>query len=467
MNLKYVLLYCVVLLVFSCKQKDARQPIALDSDVKTTPPILSTSTFLSLSDVHLDSTIDDTEFGYNNDTGKSLWKRAKTKIESVVKAEQPKFMVYLGDLPHHEDSMRRTNVQLMLENLRNLNIDIPILYLPGNNDSLGGDYHSFTDSVDETPFTTDSSAKNPWPVLNRSTTSTTVNMIDFKQEFGYYAADVITGKDTLKVVALNTVIFTAKDYDYNSHHVKGHHHKVGDDGISQQAAAQDQMQWFEGILDSFKATDRILIMMHIPPGIDGHGGGYMWNYDLKYLKVKATDSTKLQNGFLEEIEAHQPQIVGVLHSHTHLDGLRRLYNSHHSDDKNRMIGLAIATPGITIGHGNNPAFKLFRYQEKTFNLLDFETHFAVPTVITKSEKEKAKDEGRKPKPNSTFVFQGDSLYTFKEAYHSTNSSETIYDVIHQMDSTNIINNMNSILGTKSNQDVSLIYHNAINVHKKY
>jgi len=151
-------------------------------------------------------------------------------------------MVYLGDLPHHEDSMRRTNVQVMLENLGVLNINIPILYLPGNNDSLDGDYHSFTDTSRATPFSTDN--KEPWPILHKSSSSTTVTNIDYNKEFGFYSADVNINGNTLKIIALNTVIFTTKSYDYNSHQVivKGKSKMVGDDGNSQQEATQIQMR---------------------------------------------------------------------------------------------------------------------------------------------------------------------------------------------------------------------------------
>ena len=129
-------------------------------------PAFSTSTFLALSDVHLHSGKGDVTFGRHNDTGDSLWARTKIKLEAVIKDEQPKFMVYLGDLPHHSDASRVKNVTLMLEHLRSLNMTIPLLYLPGNNDSLGGDYDSFQDSSGDNPFSVDKSTIDPWPILH-------------------------------------------------------------------------------------------------------------------------------------------------------------------------------------------------------------------------------------------------------------------------------------------------------------
>ncbi len=461
-NYLFILLFIVSLL--GCKHET--EP---ETEIETE---IETSTFLSLSDVHIDSTIENTEFGYNNDTGKALWARTKTKLETIVGKEKPKFMVYLGDLPHHEDSMRKTNVKLMLENLADLDIDIPILYLPGNNDALGGDYHSFTDTIGKTPFSTD--VKASWPVLNRTLSSTTVTHVDLKHKaFGFYSARVNTSSNKyLKVIALNTVIFTNNESSYNSH-TNEMHEMVGDDGKSQQQATQIQMRWLEQTLDSLKPTERVMLMMHIPPGRDGYGGGHMWNPSLNYTTING-DSLKLQNAFLDLVEAKQPNIIGILTGHTHLDGLRRLYKSHHNPKSEDMIGVSVSTPGITIGHGNNPAFKSFTYNAANYDLLDFKTYFAVPTEISKNAiaiaKEASKKEGKKvlPKRDSLFVFRGDSSYTFKESYKAINFKDsTIYSTLHNMDKSTIINHMNSIYGAKSNQNVYIKHESALDVHKEY
>jgi len=211
-----------------------------------------------------------------------------------------------------------------------------------------------------------------------------------------------------------------------------------------------------------------MLMMHIPPGKDGYSGGSMWNDNLYYIDTKK-DTLNLQNAFLDFIEHKQSNITSILTSHTHLDGLRRLYKSHHNTEQDSMIGLSISTLGITIGHGNNPAFKLFTYNNTNFDVLDFKTHFAVPTEISKKAIEKAKKEGRKvpPKPDSLFVFRGDSSYTFKESYKATNApNNTIYSTIYNMDKDSIIKYMNSIYGAKSNQDVYLKHEDALDVHKE-
>ena len=90
---------------------------------------------------------------------------------------------------------------------------IPVLYLPGNNDTLGvnADFHSLNDYC---PFTEDgqtvlTAASHPWasPVLNGQ-----ADIIDESHlADGYYAARIPMGasRSPLRVLALNTNIFTS------------------------------------------------------------------------------------------------------------------------------------------------------------------------------------------------------------------------------------------------------------------
>ena len=394
------------------------------------PSAISTSTFLALSDVHLRSGTGDVTFGRHNDTGDSLWARTKIKLESVIQNEQPKFMVYLGDLPHHSDRSRVTNVTLMLKHLRSLKMKIPLLYLPGNNDALGGDYNSFQDSSGHNPFSVDSIPSDPWPVLHDASGQAKLTKMDFSKEFGYYAADLNMSSNTLKVIALNSVIFTKSYYK-------------SDDGVSQQAAAEKQLHWLERTLDSLDSKQPILMMMHIPPGIDNYGNykqqengcdtepGPMWNEYLRVTNLKG-DLLSLQNAFLNLVNGKKDQIKGILTSHTHFDGIRRLYSSQ-TAQKDSLIGISMSTPGITIGHGNNPGFKLYTYNNATYDILDFKTHFANPTVSN----------------YGTFKFEGDSSYTFKTTYKVTDPNASIYESIAGMSDADLKTYMSKIIAVKS------------------
>lgn len=448
-NYIYTLLICV--LFFGCKHDTTKCPKCPEcpkTHVEVVTTTVNSNKFLALSDVHIDDTLKVSYYGstYHGVTTDKLWERTKVKIEAVAKAESPKFMVYLGDLPGYVDQTRPDNAHRMLENLRGLDVDMPILYLPGNNDSLEGDYHSFSNSTNNTVLTKDTDSINHWPIINSgSSTIKVTNLDDTYKAFGYYSVDLVDGANTLKVIALNTVIFCAKGK---------HHQYVDDDGVSQQKATQDQMTWFEGKLTSLKINDRVMIMMHIPIGIDSYGGSPMWKNDLKFIDKSGKEHT-LYNGFLDLIAAHQPNIVGLLNGHTHTDGLRRLYKS---DTKSNMTAFSVSTPGIAVNHSNNPAFKTFTYNATTFDLLDFETYFASPTVHVPYSREDSLK-------NSDFKFFSGSSYTFQEAYKVSNPKETIFTTLAKQPQDSLVKYVNSTLGAKSNQNVKLKHPEAINVHK--
>ncbi|MFK7749237.1 MAG: metallophosphoesterase [Kordia sp.] len=453
-NYLYTLFIC--LLFFGCKHNTSECPECPKAHAEA---VVTTNTakFIALSDVHVDKLLKQTQFQDANKSSKSvssqaLWLRAKAKIESTVSAENPKFMVFLGDLPgydHHwpatkaDKQHRRTNTHLMLENLRNLKIDIPILYLPGNNDSLEGDYHSFSNDSTNTVLKADANKSNPWPIINSKSTTITVGKPDFNSEFGYYAVDLTDSRNTLKVIALNTVIFTHSTY-------------TDDDDVSQQNAAQQQMQWLETKLAALGKTDRVLLMMHIPIGLDGYKGDSMWNTSLTY------NGKNLHNSFLNLIEKYQPNIVGLLNGHTHLDGLRRIYKTKTSSNPSAsdMISFSVTTPGIAVNHGNNPAFKMFTYNTANFDLLDFKTYYATPTAHVRQPHNHGHN-------NTDFKFFDGSTYTFKNTYKTTDPNETIFTTLKGQSDSQIIRHINCTLGANSNRDVKLSHDGlkSINVFK--
>ncbi len=434
MKTNFLYLVLLSLLLFSCKGKEEKcekcaEYHAAAHVVKTPTTITNTNTFLALSDVHIDRGFTaDTYYGYV--TGTQLWNRTHKKIKSVVTKKQPKFMVYLGDLPAYQD--RASNSHTMLQNLRALNLDIPILYLPGNNDSLEEDYHSFMNSKGQTVLMKDSVSGNSWPIINANSKKITVTNLDFNKEFGFYAVDLKDSVSTLKVIALNTVIFSNNSkLPY-----------VGDDKVSQEDATKKQMLWFENKLSKLSANDRVLIMMHIPIGLDGYSGSSMWKPSLTY--VDASGATKnLHDGFIELLTKYQPNIVGLLNGHTHMDGLRRIYKGKTSKPDD-MIAFSISTPGISVNHKNNPAFKVFAYDTNTFNLMDFTTYYASPSVHKEINNKDILN-----LKNSRFIYHDDSLYTFKDKFDMTTSKESISQILANQSLETLYTNVNKIYGAKS------------------
>ena len=332
-----------------------------------------TATYLHLSDVHLDLT------GESRDTDPQLWSITKTKLKSILESSSPPaFVLYTGDLPGHyrchnancalqanQVPAHNANVRVMLADLHSLIADtsIPLLYIPGNNDSLAGDYFSFTDNDDQTPLSL--KPYEHYPAPNSSAPCGTAPCMASNPDpaLGYYSARPVTG---LRVIAINSIIL-------------GHTYHVAD-GKSQLDAGNEQMNWLEAQLQDAKGKDKVLIAMHIPPGNDAYAVSRgkqtteMWSHLAKDSQ-QPNHQTWL-NRFLDLISTHADTVVGLAYGHTHMDELRRLH-----DHSGKIIAVAISCPGITTNHGNNPGFKVVSYDSKTKELQDFVTYYTHKTTL--------------------------------------------------------------------------------------
>lgn len=286
--------------------------------------------FLAVSDIHLDIDKQSPSGHDNENTGPELWKQATEKIRALLKGpgtqgdnkwSKPAFLLCLGDLPLHTTNVAAANKNriIVLQTLEQIAKDegVPFIYAPGNNDPEKGRY-------EEMPTATLCTAAFP---LGKA------------------------GK--LKVLALNSVVFTAEYRRRNKN------------------IAKEQLITALATLDielgkAVAEGQKVLIMMHIPPGTDAFKGQEMWDspekYDMGFVSP--------QNAFLNIITPYRRTVVGILASHTHMDGLSLLY-----DRQNKFNNLLISVPGIDPGHGNNPAVKLFTFQPSTFEINDFITFY--------------------------------------------------------------------------------------------
>ncbi|MCB1057743.1 MAG: metallophosphoesterase, partial [Acidobacteria bacterium] len=308
------------------------------------------------------------------------------------------FILYLGDLPVHSGSVNpnvEDGIGDVLGGLRTLvetaPTPIPLLYLPGNNDSLLGDYCEFSDAArnPEPPYTLDTDHELVWPMVNASScarvgTQTPGCLLDRTHRLdGYYSA-YPTQDHRLLVLMMNTVMFTGTDC-FNSAHP----------WTSRSAEGDAQLAWLESQLESVEGTrQKVLIAMHIPPGEneycshDSIEEGEMWQDPAQ------------QNTFLEHVAKHQDEIVGVFTSHTHMDEIRVLHGP------SGAVELAISAPGVSPNHSQNPGIKLVHF-EADWGLTDFTTyHTELPLDSS-----------------STW----DAHYTFRDAYSCTPEDVTMWD----------------------------------------
>ncbi len=339
------------------------------------PPAGSAS-FLHLSDVHLD-----TAGTSPGDTQPGLWRITKAKLAaSLAGPDPPDFVLYTGDLPAHyrgstPPPSHGTDIDTVLTDLHALvdGTGIPLLYLPGNNDSLAGDYYSFTDGSGRTPLSVEP-ASDGWPAVNAASSCGSPPCVAASNPaMGYFSASPVPG---LRVISLNSVVLGT---DYTEA-----------DGTMQEAAGKAQLSWLGTELDrAAKAGDKVLIAMHIPPGLNAYNvshhktPGQMWTHDPAGQGHSIQGHTPhWQDRFLDLVGANAATVVGILYGHTHMDELRRLHVRRQPDNPATVMELALAAPGITPLHGNNPGFKMVYYDPASKEILDFITHYTSPTAAT-------------------------------------------------------------------------------------
>lgn len=329
--------------------------------------------FIAISDIHLDidaDSITPSPWGHGwTDTDRQLWEYTKTKLSAVLQQKESlkiDFMVFTGDIPFHaadDDPKRAKNIGVVLSYLSKLSeeANLPLLFVPGNNDGLAGDYSSFRNEADEAPFVKDSLNSNKWPFIgNSGSCNSTVQgscYIDYSEVYGYYAAYPLANKK-LRFIGLNTVINNNRHSDHLCYNPPA-------DGERQAIAAALQMEWFvKQMEEAAAANEKILIAMHIPPGINGHSGHPSWE------SFVMSSGETIGNAFVNAVLTHHANVVGVLTGHTHKDELKLFL-----DAESKVAEICLFTPGITPQHGNNPGFKLYSYHKDSYELMDFTTYW--------------------------------------------------------------------------------------------
>lgn len=317
--------------------------------------------FLTISDIHYQAGGPVMNYG-QGDTGDALWASTQKEVRQVIRTQSPTFIVLLGDLPAHDDSTRVMNLQTVLTDFSR-HMDLPVFYVPGNNDALGndrhdGNYHSFTNHVGDNLFSLD--AGQGWPALHANQTcpdtpSSHACLVDPTnpaiQRFGYYVAKPLGTQAKLRLIVLNSVIWVNPN-DGEAY--------VSDDGVSQQQATAQELHWLNTELAAAaKHGDRVLIALHVPPGLDAYSSQDMWQATTK-------------NQFIKLVNRYQANIIAILSSHTHMDEIRRIHAENGS-----LIAIDVSTPGITPLHSNNPGIKRYDYNND-FALTDATTYYTTP-----------------------------------------------------------------------------------------
>ncbi len=328
--------------------------------------------FLLISDMHVISPYN-TKSSYG-DVPMALFNQFISKTDSVLNhTASLDFILYTGDLPAHAGLGPISPVNIpghdsdLTTALRGLQMlaanhpDIPLFYLPGNNDSEKGDYFPFGTSK-SSAFKLVNDIKNPFPALNVNRGAKKIPcLIDMGDTaLCYYSAYPAEG---LRLIALNTVVYTGEFCRW----VKG----AND-------IAEKEMQWLNAQLEDAKnKNEKVYIAMHVPPRyIDYHTympDSYGWTNKITPKKkgMKSYD----QWFFSLHSQYKDNCIEAVFYGHTHMDELYLLQES------SKKLGVAISCPGICYAHGNNSGFKTVTFDSASKSPLDFTTYYTNPTGV--------------------------------------------------------------------------------------
>ncbi|MSR59140.1 MAG: hypothetical protein EXS05_16095 [Planctomycetaceae bacterium] len=219
----------------------------------------------------------------------------------------------------------------------------------GNDDSYCGDYKVAPDSPFQSMF-----AETFEPLLGIAPDS------DEAREFrascargGYYTLRLPPSKRH-RLIALNTVYFSTL---YSN-----------DCGSATATPALDQFQWLERTLEAAQpAGERVWLLMHVPPGIDGYSTNRARGSGVAYWQPE------LIAKFLQLVRRHRSTIQMAFAGHTHMDDFRVI------SLEDEPVLLTKIVPAISPIFGNNPGYQVFRFDRESGTIADFQTiHLPLP-----------------------------------------------------------------------------------------
>lgn len=300
----------------------------------------SAPSFLTISDIHfgIGKTSED-----GHDTGEAFLTVALNKFQKI--SQNVDFILYLGDLPAHSffiDPKRAEYEKIVFHGLYQADKYMkPMFYIPGNNDSLGGNYKPFE-------FSGISPLNNAldWTgacVYCRGLVRDGSHMYSG----GYYSSYVMPNNKDILLIALNATQLMITPLLAGTYPNQDHD-------------AQEQLAWLEKQLKNNHAK-QLLIAMHEPPGMY-YDGKTSWQEP--YLKQ-----------FIQLLEQNQSRYheITLLSAHTHMDEIRKIQL------KNNKNIYLFATPSVSRDHHNNPGMKQFDLNPQ-LQIKNYTTYYTLSTT---------------------------------------------------------------------------------------
>jgi hypothetical protein len=257
---------------------------------------------------------------------------------------QQLFQQYTGDMSDqdYQQFVAKTN-QYLIYRLRQTLPNTSVYVAIGNNDSYHGHYYTNPGG----PFY--KMMVEQWQDL----IVMPENKMNYRQSApyaGYYAIVPTSDKKNM-IVILNTNLLSTNAIGYNV-----------------PIAAKLQLMWLEHTLkNAAKNKAHVIIVSHIPFGINAN----------KAAKVIGTIpvlwQAQYQEQFMNILNRYPGVVTDMISGHFHMDGFEILHMANGQRLLNSMV------PGVSSISGNNSAFKVYQYNQKTFQLLNFQTYYLNPT----------------------------------------------------------------------------------------
>jgi hypothetical protein len=381
-------------------------------------PVRETSTgvVVSLSDIHfdpfydpslLDSLIksDETQWqsifsqsaiqGFGTHSADTNYNLLNSALESVYEAApHPDFIIISGDFLAHDfqatytklagdsdpgaiDSFIDKTIAFVSGMIVRRFPDTPVYPALGNNDSYCGDYQ-----IEPNGQFLHHTART-W----KSFFKTKANSASFLRTFeGTGSYSVMAPKTRAhRLIVLNNTFFSIN-----------YKNACGDQSRD---PGSEQIKWLDSELGkAAKAREKVWLVYHIPPGIDVFSTLHQEPNPTDPLpKTISFWQTVYNQPFIDLVRRYSSTIIGSFAGHMHMDTFELIQSTDH-----QAISFVHVTPAISPLFGNNPGFKLFSYNRRSFAPRDYTTYYL--DLTTASGQTNAQIKWSKE-------------YSFRESYH--------------------------------------------------
>jgi sphingomyelin phosphodiesterase acid-like 3 len=298
---------------------------------------------------------------YHQETNYFLLKSTIAELARITRQEKPAFILVLGDFLAHGFSQKykkyagdpstagyqafvKKTLQFLTAELKKITSAVAIYPVIGNNDSYTHNY----EVVPQGAFLQDAATIFSLLINDK------IAQAEFRQQFsngGYYAI-TLTEKNK-RLIILNSVLFNT---NYHT--------------AAMQKAAAAQLTWLAAQLNLAKQQhQKVLLAFHIPPGVNTFLAIKLPYKIIHYFWQPVFWQAAATELFLETVKPFSTTIIGILAAHIHADAFQLIKSA----DADYIP--VLFTPSISPIYGNNPGYKLFSYDKKTFQLVNVDTYY--------------------------------------------------------------------------------------------